>query len=69
MTYTLKHLSNSSYIIEEKQFKDIIELHEYIELNILEVMNHSNDHILINDKDITEQIKETEYYTYYYSKN
>ena len=24
MTYTLKHLSNSSYIIEEKQFKDIM---------------------------------------------
>ncbi len=69
MTYTLKHLSNSSYIIEEKQFKDIIEVHEYIESNLLETMNHSSDRIAINDKDITEQIKDTEYYTYYYSKN
>ena len=60
MTYTLKHLSNSSYIIE---------VHEYIESNLLETMNHSSDRIAINDKDITEQIKDTEYYTYYYSKN
>ena len=65
MTHTLKHLSSNNCIIEEKQFIDVIEMHDYIDSHILEIKK-PNDRIIINDRDVTEIIKDTEYYQFYY---